>query len=114
MTTKKFSFARYGVRSTNLENIKDLVARALGRDFRTRENEYYGVYYTTNKVEDPTIDIKPNWDYSEDVPRWPDHRDFEIMISVYDADDYEAINRVLKADPRIDATLLEHENAFPE
>ena len=114
MTTIEFSYARYGVRSSKLERIKDLVARALGREFGGHDSEYWDIYYATKGREDPSIEIKRNWDFSEKLPHWPQHKKFDIIISVYDAEDYALIDKALTSDPRIGATLLEQENAFPE
>lgn len=109
-----FSYALYGVRSKRLERVKDLVARALGRDLSVRDSEYFDIYYATQKGIDPRIVIKRNWDHVDERPHWPKHKDFEIVISVLDAEDYEAIDKALKSDPRIDATLIEHSDAFPQ
>ncbi len=109
-----FSYALYGVRSTKLESIRDLVARALGREFGGRESEYFDVYYATRKGVDPRIIIKRNWDHVDKRPHWPEHKGFGIVISVHDAQDYQAIDKALKSDPRIDPTLIEHDDAFPE
>ena len=114
MTTEEFSYARYGVRSTELKKIRDLVARAVGREFGGHDSEYFDIYYTTRTTEKPRIEIKRNWDFSEGLPHWPRHKEFDIVITVYEAVDYAAIDQALKSDPRIDATLLEQENAFPE
>ena len=114
MTTREYSYALYGVRSTEIKKIRDLVARALGREFGGHDSEYFDIYYTTRATERPRIEIKRNWDFSEKAPYRPAYKEFEIMISVYRADDHAAIDKALKSDPRIDATLLEQENAFPE
>ena len=114
MTTRAFSYARYGIRSGKLERIKDLVARALGREFGGHDSEYWDIYYTTSAAEEPRIEIKRNWDFSEKLPHWPQHKEFEIVISIYRANEYATTDKALTSDPRIDATLLEHENAFRE
>ena len=109
-----FSYALYGVRSTKLERIRDLVASALGREFAGRDSEYFDIYYATQRGVDPRIIIKRNWDHVDERPLWPEYNDFEIVISVQNAEDYESIDKALKSDLRIDPTLIEHDGAFPE
>lgn len=85
----------YGCNSLNLESAKSYIEIALTAKFAARESDYFGKYYRHDFGEGEIIEIKTNFDSSEDAWIEDDFKGYSILLYVNKTMRHETFERLL-------------------
>jgi capsid portal protein len=75
----------YGIKSTTINDARDLVERLLSLKFEEHDSDYHrGQYFLCGQMGQENFEIKVNLDPYEDVPNEDDFPEYEILLYVND------------------------------
>ena len=90
----------YGCKLLSLESAKSYVEHALTVKFAIRESDYFGKYYRHDFGDGEIVEIKTNFDSSEDAWIEENFKEYPVLLYVNKTMRHETFEKLLDATGR--------------
>ncbi len=99
------NYSLYAVKGKPIEDVASQLYAAIDEPYREHTSLSWGDYYRSSNRGKVDVSVYPNED-EEDYPHEERYAEYPILVSVYDAEDFERYDRLILQELGVSAELI--------